>query len=88
MGPNPLSRGPLPVTLSNQVKYLFEQIVDTCMTTKIVLLFIMEMILTVLYLGLAVDIIAKLLRKHRRYSNNSFLVNRAIMKKYRSSLLM
>ena len=55
--------------------------------TQMGILFIVELILTTLYLGMAVDIVVKLVRKRRRYNNSNFLLARPLLEKYRNRLL-
>ena len=64
-----------------------EQMVHYCLLTKIVFLFIVELVFTVLYLALSVEIIVKLIWKRRRYNSCNSLITRPLMENYRNSLI-
>ena len=71
------------ITVSEQ---LIEQMIFSFVLTKMAFLFIAELIILALYLGLTVDIILKLVRKRTSYNNKNFLITRPLMEKYRKSL--
>ena len=75
------------ITLSDRVSDLIDQISFTGMLTEMGLLFFVELIAILLYLGMTVDIIIKLVRKRRSYNNSNFLLARPLLEKYRNSLL-
>ena len=75
------------MTFSDRIQDLIEQISFTGMLMELGLVFIVELIITIVYLGVTVDIIVKLVRKRRRYNNTNFLLSRPLMEKYRNRLL-
>ena len=75
------------MTFSDRIQDLIEQISFTGLLMELGLVFIVELILTIVYLAMTVDIIVKLVRKRRRYNNTNFLLSRPLMEKYRNRLL-
>ena len=75
------------MTFSDRIQDLIEQISFTGLLMELGLVFIVELILTIVYLAMTVDIIVKLVRKRRRYNNTNFLLTRPLMEKYRNRLL-
>ena len=72
------------ITLSDRVR---GQMSHIGVLTQMGILFIVELMVTTLYLGMAVDIVVKLVRKRRRYNNSNFLLARPLLEKYRNRLL-
>ena len=70
------------MTFSDRIQGLIRQISFTGMLMELGLVFIVELILTIVYLAMTVDIIVKLVRKRRRYNNTNFLLTRPLMENW------